>query len=360
MRIRIAEIDFALNQVWLDVCDGEESRDFTRLDLALTLARDRGFTDIRIHHRVGESHLMRRTLSEIARRHRVQITREKRWQDEPATNGVTSIAAAGDEVLYSMRFDDLDQAVERIGTAVMMIGIASGLDYIARNRLRFCAYELAVNAVEHGVFKDPPQIRIGLHVCTDTVEIAFRDNAAPFATDEQHTLDLTNKIARGEKRGLGLYILKQMGKSMSYVRAGRWNVTTMTTSPARSSSSSDRRHRMDSISIEMVACELPSTAVLKPVGSIDSSTAQVVENHLESAIEQGNTRIVLDLSEVDFVSSAGVGIFLGTVSRLRGAGGDLIFMEVPGQVQEVFDIINLKSYFRTITSIDALETVEQN
>jgi anti-sigma B factor antagonist len=69
---------------------------------------------------------------------------------------------------------------------------------------------------------------------------------------------------------------------------------------------------------------------------------------------------VIDFTEVDFVSSAGVGIFLGTVSKLRSAGGDLFFMRVPQQIQEVFDIINLKSHFRTIENIEQLETVEKS
>jgi anti-anti-sigma factor len=248
-----------------------------------------------------------------------------------------------------------------MGTAVVMVGLAANLDDVARNQLRFFAYELAVNSVEHGRFSSRPEIRLDVAVGDRIMELVYRDNAEPFVTDEHTALDLADKIANSEKRGFGLYILNQMGKSFNYERKDGWNTTTLTARlDKQSTQSSDRRSDMDGITVEVVPCNLRVTAILKPAGSIDSSTAQVVETHLNSAIQQGNTRVVIDFTEVDFVSSAGVGIFLGTVSKLRSAGGDLFFMRVPQQIQEVFDIINLKSHFRTIENIEQLETVEKS
>jgi len=100
--------------------------------------------------------------------------------------------------------------------------------------------------------------------------------------------------------------------------------------------------------------------ILKPSGSVDSTSPQLLESQIESLIEKDNSRIVIDFSNVDFISSAGVGIFLGTVSRLRSAGGDLFFMNMPKHIEDVFDIINLKSYFVTIASIDQIETVNRS
>ncbi|MDH5627533.1 MAG: STAS domain-containing protein, partial [Candidatus Krumholzibacteria bacterium] len=62
-----------------------------------------------------------------------------------------------------------------------------------------------------------------------------------------------------------------------------------------------------------------------------------------------------DMSEVDFISSAGVGLFLGTVSQLRTTGGDLIFTGMLPAILEVFEIINLSAYFRIVPSLEALE-----
>jgi len=116
---------------------------------------------------------------------------------------------------------------------------------------------------------------------------------------------------------------------------------------------------MDGITVEMIPTDHAGTVVLKPIGSIDSSTTHVLESQIKSAMDQQNNRIVIDFSGTDFISSAGLGIFLGTVSLLRNRGGDLLFMKVPDHIAEVFDIINLQSYFVTVESIDDIATVEQ-
>jgi anti-sigma B factor antagonist len=94
--------------------------------------------------------------------------------------------------------------------------------------------------------------------------------------------------------------------------------------------------------------------ILRPVGSIDAAAAPILESHFMNLCDQDTNTIVIDFSKTDFISSAGIGIFLGSVSLLRESRGDLVFMNVPGHVDEVFDIINLKSFFTTIESLDQL------
>jgi anti-sigma regulatory factor (Ser/Thr protein kinase) len=276
MRIRIVEIDFARHRAWLDAVESDENRGLMQLDAVLALARTRGLTDIRIRNRVGESHMIRRALIEVVGRHGAILTREKSPSNDPATNGLTSTPDSSGGIEYSLRFDDLKQTVERMGTAVVMVGLAANLDDVARNQLRFFAYELAVNSVEHGRFSSRPEIRLDVAVGDRIMELVYRDNAEPFVTDEHTALDLADKIANSEKRGFGLYILNQMGKSFNYERKDGWNTTTLTARlDKQSTQSSDRRSDMDGITVEVVPCNLRVTAILKPAGSIDSSTAQV-------------------------------------------------------------------------------------
>jgi anti-sigma B factor antagonist len=112
---------------------------------------------------------------------------------------------------------------------------------------------------------------------------------------------------------------------------------------------------MKHFTIELVPCRLPNTAVLRPMGAIDAVAAPTLELHFRNLFEQKTNRIVIDLSNTDFISSAGIGIFLGSVSLLRESGGDLLFMNIPKHIDEVFEVINLRSYFKTIVSVDELE-----
>ena len=111
---------------------------------------------------------------------------------------------------------------------------------------------------------------------------------------------------------------------------------------------------MDSFSIKLVSCDIEHSVIMQPNGCIDSANTQNVEEHFKNLLNDNKRYIIMDFSNVTFISSSGIGILLGTVSSLRERGGDLIFMNVPAQIGEIFDILNINDYFITINSIEEL------
>jgi anti-sigma B factor antagonist len=114
---------------------------------------------------------------------------------------------------------------------------------------------------------------------------------------------------------------------------------------------------MNEFIVELVPCTIAGAAVIRPVGSIDASAAPVLESHFKSLAEQGTNNIVVDFSKSEFISSAGIGIFLGTVSYLREKGGNIYFLNVPPHIDDVFELINLKSFFKSIGSVEEVENL---
>lgn len=112
---------------------------------------------------------------------------------------------------------------------------------------------------------------------------------------------------------------------------------------------------MNQFSIKLASCDIKGSSIVKPIGSVDSMTTQSLEEQLNSLINNNTKYIIVDFSEVTFISSAGIGILLGTVSTLREDGGDLILMRIPSQIKEIFDILNISTYFITVDSIDELK-----
>jgi anti-sigma B factor antagonist len=115
-----------------------------------------------------------------------------------------------------------------------------------------------------------------------------------------------------------------------------------------------RRKEMQEFSIDLIPLDCKDTVVFRPRGSVDSVSAPILENRLDDAIKNRQYRIVIDLSKTDFVSSAGLGLILGTVSRLRQNGGDLILMKIPQDLQDTFQLMSVDDYFETIDSLDEL------
>ena len=117
---------------------------------------------------------------------------------------------------------------------------------------------------------------------------------------------------------------------------------------------------MSEFTVELLPCPVDGAAILRPVGSIDAAAAPILESHFKSLCDQSTNTIVIDFSKAKFISSAGIGIFLGSVSLLRDSGGDIMFMNVPPHIDEIFDVINVKSFFTTINSVDEIEATARS
>ena len=73
-------------------------------------------------------------------------------------------------------------------------------------------------------------------------------------------------------------------------------------------------------------------------GRLDAAGAPAVEVFCREWIEAGTRKLVLDLSALEYVSSAGLRAILTTAKRLQTAGGTLAVCGLSGVVKEVFSI----------------------
>jgi anti-anti-sigma factor len=74
-------------------------------------------------------------------------------------------------------------------------------------------------------------------------------------------------------------------------------------------------------------------------GSLDTATAPDLERGLAPLLDDGVRQLVFDLAGLKFVSSAGLRVFGMARKRLRESGGQVNFVHMQPQVEEVFEII---------------------
>lgn len=79
--------------------------------------------------------------------------------------------------------------------------------------------------------------------------------------------------------------------------------------------------------------------ILKLKGMIDSGTSQSLEKRFQDMVDSYRVRIIVDMSEVDYVASAGWGIFISEIKEIRGKGGDLKLFGMKSAVRDVFDLL---------------------
>ena len=96
------------------------------------------------------------------------------------------------------------------------------------------------------------------------------------------------------------------------------------------------------------------TAVLEPTGRLNMVAAPAFKNLVEETVASGQTRIVVDLGQVTFIDSSGLGALISGLKATRQAGGDLRLAVVPEQVMTVLRLTNLDRVLRVHpTVVDA-------
>lgn len=93
-------------------------------------------------------------------------------------------------------------------------------------------------------------------------------------------------------------------------------------------------------------------SIIKVGGYIDTTTSAELEHSLETLLKSNNNNIVIDLENVDYISSAGWGIFISELKGIRDRGGDLKLVKMMPDVYEVFELLEFHYILKAFDSID--------
>ena len=78
--------------------------------------------------------------------------------------------------------------------------------------------------------------------------------------------------------------------------------------------------------------------IVKLEGRLDGSNSTSVEQELRSLIEGGEQKLLLDLTSLDYVSSAGLRVFLVAAKHIRSIRGGFALCAMKDPVREIFEI----------------------
>jgi anti-anti-sigma factor len=84
--------------------------------------------------------------------------------------------------------------------------------------------------------------------------------------------------------------------------------------------------------------------VVKTSGRIDGSNAQELAQALKAVISKNIFNIVFDMSEVNFVASAGWWVLIDTQKTCKPSG-ELVLVKVDKGIQDSLNLVGLGSYF---------------
>lgn len=108
------------------------------------------------------------------------------------------------------------------------------------------------------------------------------------------------------------------------------------------------------MSVTIRRSEQPPWTVLSVGGDLDVVGAPDMRQAVVTAVAEGSRLVALDLSELDFVDSFGLGAVVGALKRVRQRGGELALVCPSSRIRRVFEICDLDRILALHDSTDTL------
>ena len=96
--------------------------------------------------------------------------------------------------------------------------------------------------------------------------------------------------------------------------------------------------------------------LISPGKKLDNGNASDMDRIISEAQAEGVLDIRIDMSELDLLSSAGIGSILGSVEQTREAGGDITLWNPQEKITHVLEILDLVDYLTVKTGDVATAT----
>jgi anti-anti-sigma factor len=210
--------------------------------------------------------------------------------------------------------------------------------------------ELLSNTIAYGFAgQGGGAVSIEVELRSDRLCVTLTDNGKPFNPLEMSAPDTALPVEERQIGGLGIHLARRMMDDVAYHRRADRNVVSLAKLLAGGSTAGRGGGR----SMDITTRTQNGVTLVIFAGSLDSNTSAKAQQALDGMLAAGARKMVVDCTALDYISSAGLRVLLGTTKRLSGAGAGcaLRLFGLNETVREVFDI----SGFSTILGVFATE-----
>jgi anti-sigma B factor antagonist len=106
-------------------------------------------------------------------------------------------------------------------------------------------------------------------------------------------------------------------------------------------------------SFSAITDTLADGLILRFRGELDASSSVYADNALEEAIEASPGFVFIDCSELDYISSAGLGVLLAAFQACNLKGTQLVMVSMPPKIRNVFEILGLDKLIKSAESVES-------
>lgn len=238
--------------------------------------------------------------------------------------------------------------VAGVGAAFAEFADAHAVPAAIRRSMSVALDELLHNTIAYGFAgRAGGEVRIEVELRADRLCATLTDDGGPFNPLDMAAPDTALPVGRRSVGGLGIHLVRRMMDEVSYQRRGDRNVVGLAKLLPGVSAAGTRGGR----SMDITTRTQNGVTLVAFAGKLDSNTSPQAQQALDAMLASGARKMVIDFTALDYISSAGLRVLLGTAKGLSGAGGALHLFGLNETIREVFDI----SGFSTILAVFATE-----
>jgi len=104
---------------------------------------------------------------------------------------------------------------------------------------------------------------------------------------------------------------------------------------------------------ELIIYKIENLSVINIRGKIDSGNSEDAEAELNAMLDNDDKYYIFDLCGLEYISSAGLRVFLSASKKIKGSKGNFVFCEVSEEIREIFDMTGLLNVFTLCPTLEA-------
>ncbi len=96
---------------------------------------------------------------------------------------------------------------------------------------------------------------------------------------------------------------------------------------------------------EITQVKIDDVVILKLKGFLDAHTVPQFESSIQKLVLDKQFKILVNLEKLEYISSAGLGVFMGFIEEIRENNGDIKLSSLSDRVFKVFDLLGFPALF---------------
>jgi len=109
--------------------------------------------------------------------------------------------------------------------------------------------------------------------------------------------------------------------------------------------------------LRVAVAERPGGVLVTLSGHLDAGTFDLLENAVDRALAAGACRMIVDMSGLTYIGSAGAGVLLAATSRARSLGGEVALLKPSPPVADVFALLGMSRFCRFADTMEKAEEI---